>query len=330
MSSNLSSNTLFHYTKRYDNLIKILKKGLKPNHSIENYDFLIDKKNEVGTLYFVPMVCFCDIPLSNTINHINKYGNYAIGLSNDWGKKNGLNPVMYIEQNSKISQEFKIAFNNYNSFISEIEKEKDELLQIKFDDFSLTDFKNLSIKTGCEITKNNFKKQYQAFVNKCYSEYFLLGKSYSLDKLYNDIYYKDNEIKKRIHNLLMISKISLKYILYLKPFSNPLGSIKYYDEKEWRYIPNIPQELIKCYTVNDKNAKSEIELAPQEIDRHRELLNRNLSNLKFESSDVRYIIVKDKMKNKLIDFLKTNKKYKSDFLANNFTILTVSQIREVV
>jgi hypothetical protein len=44
------------------------------------------------------MVCFCDIPLTQTQEHIKTYGNYAIGLSKDWGIGNGLNPVFYINE----------------------------------------------------------------------------------------------------------------------------------------------------------------------------------------------------------------------------------------
>ncbi len=49
---------------------------------------------------FIPMVCFCDIPLSVVGNHIDQYGSYGIGLSKDWGKKNRLSPIHYIPQGS--------------------------------------------------------------------------------------------------------------------------------------------------------------------------------------------------------------------------------------
>lgn len=41
------------------------------------------------------MVSVCDLPYSEMDSFLGKYGNYAIGLSLDWGKRNGLNPVWY-------------------------------------------------------------------------------------------------------------------------------------------------------------------------------------------------------------------------------------------
>jgi len=48
----------------------------------------------------IPMVCFCDIPLSQITNHSKQYGNYGIGLEKKWGKKRGVTPVTYYHDNS--------------------------------------------------------------------------------------------------------------------------------------------------------------------------------------------------------------------------------------
>lgn len=41
------------------------------------------------------MVSFCDIPLSQATQHMQTYGNYAVGLTKEWGIRKGIAPVLY-------------------------------------------------------------------------------------------------------------------------------------------------------------------------------------------------------------------------------------------
>jgi hypothetical protein len=94
----ISSNALFHFTNSIDNIVNILENNFVPRYCYEN--LFIGKGN---TGFAIPMVCFCDIPLSQIKFHISKYGNYGIGLSKEWGFDNKLNPILYIEGNSNLS-----------------------------------------------------------------------------------------------------------------------------------------------------------------------------------------------------------------------------------
>lgn len=95
---NISSNTLFHYTHDMNTLRSILENNFWPSLSLEENNILEDDMRKLA----IPMVCFCDIPLGNIEKHMKKYGNYAIGLNYKWARKNGLNPVWYVNHGSNI------------------------------------------------------------------------------------------------------------------------------------------------------------------------------------------------------------------------------------
>lgn len=106
--STLSANTLFHFTRTRETLISILKSGFYPRLSLEE-NFFFSKNN---TKIAYPMVCFCDIPLSQIKNHTDSYGKYAIGLKKDWAKEKGISPVLYTHKDSFITKNLIENFKN--------------------------------------------------------------------------------------------------------------------------------------------------------------------------------------------------------------------------
>ncbi len=125
MNNTLSANTLFHFTRSKEALLNILKGGLYVRYCLEDYGDLFEDDSEI----VLPMTCFCDIPLSQTKNHITNYGKYAIGLSKEWGIKNGVSPVLYAHKNSSTS----IIIKNLQNEIKEILK-SEKLNKIDFSD----------------------------------------------------------------------------------------------------------------------------------------------------------------------------------------------------
>ena len=84
---NISLNTLFHFTDKIENVIGILKEGFRPHFCLEDLNDFVSRDERIEYLeWAIPMVCFCDIPLSQSTNHREHYGNYGIGLSKEWGK----------------------------------------------------------------------------------------------------------------------------------------------------------------------------------------------------------------------------------------------------
>ena len=102
----LSSSSLFHFTKSLDNLIGILSSGFKFSTVREPYpqmgwgDSLFTSLGIQRTFIDNNVVCFCDIPLTQALNHRELYGSFAIGLSKEWAIQNHVSPVKYVHSNS--------------------------------------------------------------------------------------------------------------------------------------------------------------------------------------------------------------------------------------
>jgi hypothetical protein len=94
---NISADCIFHFTEKKENIVSILRNGFLPTYCIENVDFAANEKYSgfAPAEIAIPMVCFCDIPLSQIERHVKNYGGYAIGLTKGWGERNGINPVLY-------------------------------------------------------------------------------------------------------------------------------------------------------------------------------------------------------------------------------------------
>lgn len=102
----ISSNTLIHFTNSKEKLKSIFLENFRLGYCKEKHII-----GDQETSAHVPMVSFCDIPLSQIKDHVSKYGNYGIGLTREWGIRNKLNPVLYVEQSSLFSQSFRMAAN---------------------------------------------------------------------------------------------------------------------------------------------------------------------------------------------------------------------------
>jgi len=83
----------------------ILKNTFYPRYCYEEFE-LIDRPKEGFIRSAIPMVCFCDTPLSQLMNHIETYGKYGLGMKKEWGIRKGLNPVIYFNKNSDMAKDF--------------------------------------------------------------------------------------------------------------------------------------------------------------------------------------------------------------------------------
>ncbi len=105
----LSSNSIIHFTNSKESLKGILRENFRIFYCLEQVII-----GNYGPIEFaVPMVSFCDIPLSEVKSHIKKYGAYGIGLTKEWAERQKLNPVLYVEKDSLLSRSYLTIYKEY-------------------------------------------------------------------------------------------------------------------------------------------------------------------------------------------------------------------------
>lgn len=242
----ISANTLFHFTSEYEALINILRSRFYPRLCLEKgLWYPGDKK------WAIPMVCFCDIPLSNIADHTKKYGNYAIGIKKTWAMEQGITPILYVHGNS--------------SFIGQ----------------------------GLEAL------------------------NWSLELSKKD----EGHLKERLAQVMSM-------FFMMKPYegeqviNGKKEKIRFYDEREWRYIPPIGGNQFNCLTeeqFNDINQREKLNSANEQY------------GVDFNPDVINYIIVE--REDEIVPLMhelrsiKSNFAYKSvDLLSSR--IISMDRIRE--
>ena len=108
----LSSRNLFHFTPKIEYLEDILQNGFWPRYCKE-YGWgnkFID--------FVLPMVCFCDIPLSQISEHASFYRGYGIGVTPAWIRKHkSITPVQYIASGSN-------EYNYINTLLTKLKNNR--------------------------------------------------------------------------------------------------------------------------------------------------------------------------------------------------------------
>ncbi len=251
----ISSKTLFHFLPKEQFLMDTLKRGFWPRYTIEHF---------WGEKHFaIPMVCFCDIPLSQISLHVKKYsksGGYGIGMSKSWAMKKGITPVLYLSY-------------------------KNEFMYSEIKNYA----KSLSSKDIATNASDMCMKQRLLYYAKRTTE-----SSFELNLSNSNV---DEEAKRE-----------KKY--------------KYYNEREWRYVPQISEEVhLEIINLKEK----EEEKIKNELSEH----TRN-QWLDFTVNDVEYIFVpSDLIRKTFINTIYKSKNLKEeDKLAYISKLITIKQIKE--
>ncbi|MCX6351315.1 MAG: abortive infection system antitoxin AbiGi family protein [Bacteroidetes bacterium] len=285
MSENLSANTLFHFTPTLTNLKNMMSKGIKIGYSVESYEALLNGGEEIG----IPMICFCDIPLSRVKEHVSKYGGYAIGLTKEWGIQNKLTPVIYTHKNSPATELLNEVSSNIDSFINIHDKYK----PIRSGNI---------VRSGIDLLFDKYNK--------------LSDLEYDHKKEINNLI---EELKSKISTIFK----------YVKPYKGKCfrngeylpDEVEFYNEKEWRFVPTNKQ--LEDVGLKDIYGLLYLNNEPDSVKIKRAInIRTGKLRLIFKPFDVRFIIVNkedeipslieyidtiafDKTSNKAIQILKT-------------------------
>lgn len=191
----LSSNSLFHFTSKIDNIKDILQNGFWPKYCRESNW----KKDYID--FAVPMVCFCDIPLSLILEHITFYGGFGIGVSKKWIlEQKTITPVQYVSSGShEYSAILKILTKLKNSTINEAEIHK--LLLAK--------------KVNGYINKDN-NKRYKKFYDEREWRHIptKLNKNDLIIPIKNNVFFqRESYSQKTKDNSLIIPADNIQYLI---------------------------------------------------------------------------------------------------------------------
>lgn len=214
--SPISSDTLFHFTSTLENMRGILTNEFRPRLSFEDFSHIGRHMPEVPQEFLgsgVPMVSFCDIPLSQVGKHLETYGHYGIGLTKSWGMKNDVTPLMYVHE------------------------------------------KSIGPYSAAVMLKMLLEEKNRA----------------------------DPNMVQQLHE-------AGRFVYYMKPYVGRMirggartAEIRFYDEREWRYVPSDVEQMPAVY-------EHDFVSSPTRTAADRRVAS--LPPLSFEPSDISYIVVK--------------------------------------
>ncbi len=231
----VSSNSLFHFLNSKKTLISIIQNGIAPAYCYEEFTM---KDKKIGCA--VPIISFCDIPLSQVKEHVKKYGGYGIGFSIDWGVKNGLNPVLYIEKNSRVAHSINKLGDYLVGKMSEGEEftEHDEATAAFFD-----------LVVTAKNYKGDLKRNKKIYKN--YKFYDEREWRYIADTMRHLLLPEEDYLKYRKKN-------KVKKILYESAIRFKANDIKYIIVKHAKEIPSILKGIQKTMNLGDNYDEIEI------------------------------------------------------------------------
>lgn len=239
---NPHSSSLFHFTKKKTTFKSILTNGLRYSFAFEEFPdsivnnifchglfpFVSNDDENSGKGFAIPMISFCDIPLTRVHTHSKRYGKFAIGINKDYLchiYEEFINPVLYVESTSVMDA-------------------------VKY----LSQAQGISIKHLCSLVQSNEELNFDKLLESVANHTLSIREALKdFPKEIRDIYEYTIECRAAVTKLLSLIKPT---------YGNNVDNKKqsFYDEHEWRAIyPNIhgtPFEWqVGCYRSEFKSSR---------------------------------------------------------------------------
>ena len=178
---------------------------LYPRYCDEDIEYLnIDKLKKI----YIPMKCFCDINLHRINCHLDWYGYYGLAFPKEWCMKNGIQPIQYINPESKLRQDFSVVFNQILDDDSSVTNALGDMMK----SFMLHELMYYKPYEGKMRNRRSKKIEKKCFTDECEWRYVpdLSGTEFQ------QIYYDPNIMNAGIMNdisnsLTKVEDIALKY-----------------------------------------------------------------------------------------------------------------------
>ena len=142
--SKITANALFNFMREYSYLEKaILNMAICPRYYPEDISYLNLKYNSKDlTEWYIPMTCFCDIPLHQISYHAEGnsillndkgYGKFSIAFHKEFGIRKGIQPIHYLNTSSVQVEELTAALNILINKDSDYSEDGDILMNFIFE-----------------------------------------------------------------------------------------------------------------------------------------------------------------------------------------------------
>ena len=144
IQSKITANALFNFMREYSYLEKaILNMAICPRYYPEDISYLNLKYNSKDlTEWYIPMTCFCDIPLHQISYHAEGnsillndkgYGKFSIAFHKEFGIRKGIQPIHYLNTSSVQVEELTAALNILINKDSDYSENSDILMNFIFE-----------------------------------------------------------------------------------------------------------------------------------------------------------------------------------------------------